>query len=410
MNNTCKVLFGAMLGVLAMGAEKANWPQWQGPNRDNLSTDTGLLKEWPKGGPPLAWKATGLGRGYSSVAIADGKIYTMGTIDGASCVVALDDGGKNLWTAKIGPENGNFGGYPGTRSTPTVAGDKAYAMTQSGDLACVNVADGKIVWQKNMTKDFGGEMMSMWGYSESVLVDGDNVICTPGSKQGAFLALDKNTGAIIWRTKEITDKASYSSFVVATIAGQKQYVKLTDKRVVALKPEDGSVLWQMPRTGATAVIPTPIVRGDDVWVTSGYNAGSQLFHVSAEGGKLTAKQVYANKFCDKHGGDVLVGDYIYGCSERGILTCMKWADGQETWTKPDLGLGSITAADGRLYFRDEKKNMYLIDTASDTCKIISQFPQPDHVKGDIWAHPVVCGGFLYLRDGDILLCYDVHQK
>jgi outer membrane protein assembly factor BamB len=223
-----------LMGAWSWAAQPAEWPQWQGPNRDNLSTDTGLLQKWPEAGPPLAWKQTGLGRGYSSVAIAGGHIYTMGDIDGNACIIALDMTGKHLWSAKIGPAAPDGKNYPGTRATPTVDGQVVFGLSQMGDLGCVNVADGSIVWTKNLIKDFQGEMMSSWGYSESVLVDGDNVICMPGGDAGAFLALNKKDGQQVWRNAKNTDKASYSSFVLATICGQKQYVKLTAKSLLAL--------------------------------------------------------------------------------------------------------------------------------------------------------------------------------
>ena len=412
MNIACKVLMGVLLGIMALAADKApspNWPQWQGPRRDNFSTDTGLLKKWPDGGPPLVWKATGMGRGYSGVAIADGKIYTMGDIDGSSCVIALDSGGKILWTSKIGPDTGNKN-YPGTRSTPTIDGDKLYVLTQGGDVACVNAADGNVVWRRNLINEFAGEMVTQWGYCECVLVDDNKVICNPGSKDGAFLALDKNTGDQVWRNKEITDKGSYSSFILATIGGQKQYIKLDHMRLAALKPEDGSILWQALRHRGGQTVPTPIVRGNDIWVTSG-GGGSELYHVDVKDGKFSASKVYANDYSDNHSGDVVVGDYIYGCAENGVLKCMRWADGKEMWTAHDTDKASITAADGRLYLRDEKKTMYLIEATPESFKLISRFDPPDRAKGvPNWSHPIVCGGFLYLRDQDVLLCYDVRQK
>ena len=405
----------------------AQWPQWQGPTRDNISTDTGLLQKWPEGGPPLLWKATGLGRGYSSVAIAGGHIYTMGDLNGSSCIVALDMDGKNLWSTAIGPTAKVD--YPGTRSTPAIDGDLAFGLTQGGEIGCVSLADHKLLWHKNMVTDFGGDIMNGWGYSESVLVDGDNVICTPGwpseakskkrgkaapaaVKSGTVMALNKKTGEFVWRTTSLMDKASYSSLTVAQIAGQRQYVGQTDSHVFGINPADGTILWQVDRAAqkAAAVVPTPIVRGDDVWVSCGYGIGTNLFHISNAGGHFKAEPVYASHdLCDKHGSDVLVGDYVYGTTDPGFIKCLSFATGKEAWKTPGP-LGAFVVAGSQLYFRGEKGTVCLLEATPTAYKVISQFEQPDRSEDLAWAHPVVCGGKLYLRDEEILLCYDLRAK
>ena len=390
----------------------SSWPQWQGPDRTNVSSETGLLQKWPDAGPPLVWEVKGMGGGFSGVSIAGGHIYSMGDIDNASCVFALEqETGKKIWSTKLGAAVGG-NGYPGTRGTPTVDGELVYAMNQFGDIACVEAATGKVVWNKSMTADFGGKMMSKWGYAESLLVDGGNVICTPGGPDGTIIALDKKTGQPVWRSKGLTDSAAYSSLIIEEIGGVRQYIGLTSAHVFGISAADGGLLWEAARIGKTAVIPTPVYHDNDVFVTSDYGAGAQLFHISADAGKLSAAQAYTVKdFSVHHGGVVLVGDYIYGSSDPGILKCLRFKDGKEMWKDREPGKGAITAADNRLYFRNESTGtMYLIEITPDAYKLVSQFDQPDRSAAKAWPHPVICGGKLYLRDEDVLLCYDVKTK
>ena len=392
------------------GRRGGDWPQWRGPARDNISKETGLLKEWPEKGPPLAWKAKGVGQGYSTVAVAGDRIYTMGDRGDASYVHALQlDGGKNVWSAKVGRPGGN---YEGTRSTPTVDGDRVYAQGQYGDLVCLDAASGKEQWRKNLEKDFGGKMMSGWGYSESVLVDGDKVACTPGGDRGAIVALNKKTGDVVWRTEDFTDEAAYSSLVPAEIGGKRQYVQLTGESVVGISAENGSVLWGAKRHGETAVIPTPIVSGNLVFVTSGYDIGCNLFRVTPGGGKFSVEQAYANKDMENHhGGVVLVGDHVYGTSGN-MLVCMELKTGKVKWKDRSVGKGAVAYADGHLYVRGEagEGEVALVEATPAGYREKGRFDQPDRSDQQSWAQPVVAGGKLYLRDQDLLLCYDVKGK
>ncbi len=403
-------------------SDAASWPQWRGPNRDDVSTETGLLKQWPEAGPKLLWKASGIGRGYSSVSIADAKLYTMGDKDGSSWVEALDLGGsgKILWSTKVGKAGGN---YDGTRSTPTIDGSHIYALGQFADLVCLQAADGKEVWRKNLQKDFGGAMMSGWNFTESVLVDGDHVICTPGGAKGTMLALDKKTGEPIWQSLDITDKAAYSSVIAADIGGVHQYIQLTGNpgkkgqpppgHIFGVEAKTGKVLWSAEREGETAVIPTPIYFDGYVFTTSGYGAGCNCFKVAMEGGKFAATQAYASReMSDHHGGVVRVGDYLYGHSDNGGWKCMEMKTGKVMWKNPGVGKGSLTCADGHLYLRSESGNglIALVGASPEGFKETGSFNQPNRAKENSWPHPVVCGGKLYIRDQDVLLCYDVKNN
>lgn len=388
------------------------WPQWQGPRRDNVSTETGLLKQWPPGGPPLLWKGHGIGGGFSTVSVANDKIYTMGDLEDGCYLLALDLDGKVLWKTKVG-NTGGGAGYPGPRCEPAVSGDSVVCLGQFGDLVCADANSGSPRWHKNMKSDFNGKMMSGWGYAESPLIDGNAVICTPGGSDGTMIALDLKSGAPLWRCKAITDNASYSSVVPATIAGRKQYIQLTDKSVFGVAAKDGKLLWRADRAGKTAVIPTPIVKGDEVFVTSGYNAGCNLFKITGTGDKLEAREIYANRnMSDHHGGVVLVGDYLYGSKDPGLLTCLDFQTGQIKWKDRGPGKGATIYADGKLYCREENSGqMFLVDATPDGYHLVSSFDQPDRDKKyKAWPHPVIANGRLYLRDQDLLLCYDLRQK
>ena len=269
-----------------------HWPQWRGANRDNVSADTGLLTEWPEGGPPLSWKATGLGTGYAGVSVAAGRVFTMGDGPDAAHVRALrESDGQPLWSAKVGPPAGG-GGFPGPRCTPAVDTETGllYALGQHGDLVCLEVETGHERWRKHLANDlagvqiargFTGKEIDPWGYSESPLLDGDRLVCTPGGPEGTVAALDKATGQVLWRSKGLTDTAVYTSRTPAEVGGRRQYVVLTGFTVAGVAADTGQVLWQVRRMGGTATVPTPVVSGDLVYVTSGYYVGCNLFRVTA---------------------------------------------------------------------------------------------------------------------------------
>jgi outer membrane protein assembly factor BamB len=392
-------------------AETSDWPQWRGPNRDGVSTETGLLKEWPKDGPPLLWKATGLGAGFSSVAVMRQRVFTSGDKSDANYLVALNRvGGSILWSTRLGKAGApGWGGFAGPRATPSVDGDLVFALGQYGEVICANISDGKEIWHKHLTDDFGGPLPE-WGFSESPLVDGDQVLLTPGGPKGTMVALNKNTGALVWQTKDWSDDAHYSSIVVAEIGGVRQYVQLTEKSLAGISPKDGAVLWKAPRKGATAVIPTPICAGEYVYVTSGYGIGCNLFKV-AQGSSSTATEVYASKVMqNQHGGVVKIGDYLYGHSDGKGWTCQNFKTGEAVWQeKSKLDKGSVAYADGLLYCREESENgvVALVEATPAGFVEKSRFKPIDRSGKKSWPHPVIAGRQLYLRDQDLLFCYDL---
>jgi outer membrane protein assembly factor BamB len=405
-----------LLGLSAVATVQANdWPQWRGPNREAVSPETGLLKDWPAGGPLLAWKATGVGTGYSTVSVAQGRIFTVGDKGKESFVVALNAAdGKEIWSARLGKAGApGWGGFEGPRSTPTVDEELAFAVGQWGEFVCLDAATGKERWRKDFARDFDAPRPE-WGWAESPLVDGDKVVFTPGGKDGAVVALNKRTGAPVWRSTEFTDAAHYASLIVAEIGGVRQYIQLTAQSVAGIAASDGKLLWRAPRKGATAVIPTPIYHDGLVYVTSGYGAGCNLFRITAAGGKFTATQVYANKvIVNHHGGVVRVGAHVYGHSDSKGWTCQELKTGKEIWQdKRELGKGSIAYADGRLYLRKEdgKGTVALVEATPAGYREHGRFDPPTRSDKNSWAHPVIAQGKLYLRDQDVVLCYDVMPK
>lgn len=435
------LLLSAGFVFASLTALAADWPQFRGPNRDGVSRETGLLKAWPDGGPKLAWKVNGLGAGFSGVSTSSGRLFTMGEDEASSYVYALEEStGKVLWKTKIGAIGGGQG-YPGPRCTPTVDGNLVVALGQFGDLVAMEASSGKQLWRVNLQKDLGGAMMSGWGYSESPLIDANKVVCTPGGAQGTVVALDRQTGKVLWRTKEWTDKAAYSSIVVAEIHGVRQYVQLTgdtggsrggkkgsDKKsgetkkteeatpghVAGIDPATGKILWKAARTGQVAVIPNPIVSGDLVYVTSGYRNGCNLFRVEKSGAGFSATQVYANKdITNHHGGVVLSGGNVFGFSDNSGWLWQDLKSGKivQTWPQKEFGKGAVTMADGMFYLRLEKDpgTIVLLDPSTDGVKVAGRFNQPDRSKKNSWPHPVVSNGRLYIRDQDVLLAYNVKQ-
>ena len=392
-------------------ANNFDWPQWRGPDRTDVSKESGLLKSWPEGGPKRVWLYENAGAGYSGPAIVNGKFYILGTRDGGEILLVLDaNTGKELRTTKLDRIHDDDRG-DGPRGTPTVDGDRVYAMTGRGTVLCVSATDGKILWQVTM-QSLGGEV-PRWGYSESVLVDGQRVICTPGGSKGALAAFDKMTGKLLWQSKEFKDPAHYSSIVPARINNTAQYVQRTEKSVVGIAVEDGKLLWETSFPGRTAVAPTPIVRGNEVYVTAGYGAGCKMVRIEP-GNKVTV--VYENKVMkNHHGGVVLIGEHIYGHNDLAWV-CQNFKTGEEVWSHAAFRKGAVAAADGMLYCIEEGRGLVaLVEATPEGWKEKGQFKLDPQTKiraarGMIWTHPVISNGKLYLRDQDLISCYDIKAK
>jgi len=388
----------------ALAQADANWPQWRGPNRDGVSKETGLLKEWPAQGPALVWKASGAGSGYSSFSIAKGRLYTMGLRGDREFVIAFDlTNGKEVWATPHGRAFRNDRG-DGPRGTPTVDADRIYALGGSGDLSCLEAGSGKIVWTKNVLREFGGSNIQ-WGISESPLVMGNKVLVNAGGRNASIVALNKENGAVIWKSQ--SDEAGYSSAIPLQVNGGTQVVFFTAQRALGLDVNDGRLLWEYGKpANNVANVATPIVRGNRVFISSDYGTGGGVVEIKADG---RAQEIYFTKdMRNHHSSSVLVGDYLYGFSSS-ILTAMKFDTGEIAWRDRSVGKGSLVYADGNLYCFSENGVVGLVEAT----------PTGYHEKGRFriqqgelptWTHPVVAGGRLYLRDQDTIYAFDVKQK
>jgi outer membrane protein assembly factor BamB len=417
-----RLLFVIVLTALPVAAGEPDWPQFRGPKRDGLSPDKGLVKSWPADGPRLAWKAERVGEGFSSVAVVGDKVLTMGDLDDACFVFAVGrEDGRKLWQAKVGKPGGGSG-YPGPRCTPTVDGDNVYAIGQHGDFVCVALANGKERWRVNFLKDFKGSS-GAWQYSESPLVDGEKVLCTPGGREATMLALNKKNGKIVWKGYTPDgESAGYSSIMPCRAGGVHQYVTLTSVSVVSFAADSGKFLWRHGGTSRRfadniANIPTVVLFDDPnrIFASAGYNRGGALIEVYAAGGRLDTKEVYWSKeLCNKHGGVIRVGDHLYGdLDDQGKIWCADAKTGTLRWVRKDDsdggGSAALVYADGMVYVRYQNGWVSLVNADPKAYKQVSTFRVPNG-RGNCWAHPVVIGGRLYLRERDVIWCYDVAQK
>ena len=405
------IAFLATAVLTATPLLSADWPQWRGAERVGHSPDTSILAPWPKSGPKQTWVFKDAGVGYSSFSIVGTRLFTMGARQESEQVICLDTTtGKEVWATSLGPVYENNWG-DGPRSTPTVDGDHLYALSATGILACLNIKDGTEVWKVDVVKSLGGELQG-WGYTESVLIDGDHVICTPGGQQGTMAALHKKTGAVVWQSSKLKGPAQYSSPIRIEVNGQPQYAQLLMNKVVGIAPKDGALLWETSFPGRVAVIPTLVFHDNSVYATAGYGTGCQMIKLDG----AEPEVVYEEKsITNHHGGVIVVDGKIYGHSDKGGWTCQDFLTGKIEWQDESLGKGTCTYAAGHLICVDENDGTVVLATAKpDKWQEISRFklaPQTSIRKkeGRIWSHPVVVNGRLYLRDQDLIFCYNVQK-
>jgi outer membrane protein assembly factor BamB len=383
-----------------------DWPQWRGPDRSGVSRETGLLAAWPKGGPPQIWMTPDLGAGYGSIAVAGDRIYVQGMRNRQSVVTSLVRAtGKPAWVRILGPARDNDRG-PGPRGTPTVDADRVYVLTENGDLAALRAADGTVIWQRDVLKDFGGENLN-WLISESPLVDGNVVIVTPGGRSGGMVALDKMTGKTVWASRELRDEAGYASAIAADVQGVRTIMTLTSDAAVGVRRSDGKLMWRYTAVAnRTANAATPVYADNKVFFSSAYGTGGALLALRAAGGDVHADEVYFTRdMQNHHGGMVLLNGYLYGFNNS-ILTCLEFATGKVLWRDRSVGKGSITAADGHLYVLGEDNVMGLAEATPAGYREKGRFTIRDQNLPS-WAHPVVSGGRLYIRNQGTLTSYDI---
>ena len=387
--------------------EASNWPRFHGPEGDNISTDTGLLKEWPEQGPRLGFVAKGIGHGFAGVTIAGGLIYTCGNIDGKTVITALDLEGNTLWQVENGAAWTED--HKGARGTPTINGERLYHESPIGEVICLEAKTGERVWSLNILDEFGGKNIQ-WALAESLLIDGDRVICCPGGPNAAVVALDKTTGKTVWKSASAAgDLAGYCSPTLAEYGGLRMIFVMTAEAVIGVNADTGDLLFRFPhKTRYDVNVLKPIFHDGRLFISSGYDSGSEMLKVGVDGQKALAEGVWRNKDLDNHHGGVLLLDgYLYGSSSGGTWVCLDWKTGKTIYQARGVGKGSLTCAEGMLYTLSEKSKMGLVEATPSGHEVISEFSIPEGGEGPSWAHPVVCGGRLYIRHGDFLYAYDV---
>ncbi|MFW6171951.1 MAG: PQQ-binding-like beta-propeller repeat protein, partial [Planctomycetota bacterium] len=419
------LLLGATLAAGDGDAGFGYWPQWRGVNRDGISPDTGLRQDWEASPPELVWMAEGLGSGWASVSLVGSSIYTTGDLDQGQGVIAINAADGSVRWAQAVTDGKPDHSYPGGRCTPTVDGDRLYVVTsdeETGGIVCLRADDGSVLWEIGFQETWDGKMMSQWGFSESPLVDGDWVLCTPGARDAMMVALDKTTGAEVWRCPlpddgELKEGAGYSSIVVSEGGGIKQYVQLVGCGVIGVRARDGRFLWSYEAVAnRTANIPTCITRGDYVFSATGYNQGAGLVKLVPDGNGVKAQEEYfltGRTLQNKHGGMLLIDDYLYlgHGNARGYPICVEFETGEVAWGgRRQRGVGrgeaSVVYADGNVIFRSSNGTLALFAASPEGFQLKGTM-EPEYQEGKSWAHPVVTGGRLYLREQDKLMCYDL---
>ena len=404
-------LFASTLLLATAAAQQPSsteWFQWRGANRDGISSETGLLQDWPKSGPPQAWRSAGVGNGYSSFSASGGRLYTLGARGSNEYVIAIDRAtGAKVWETLNGRRYQNDRG-DGPRSTPTVDGDRLYVFGGSGDLTCLEAATGKKIWSINLVQKFGG-VNPYWGYSESPLIVGDRILVNAGGRRASIVAVSKADGSTLWQ--QHNDGAGYSSPVLMRTGSLNQVIFFTESHTLAVDPRDGRLLWTYNKANnGTANVATPIVRGTRVFVSSDYGTGAALLDVRAAGNIATANEIYFTRdMRNHHASSVLVGDHLYGFSSS-ILTVLKFDTGAMVWRDRSVGKGSLIFADNRLYLYSEDGVIGLAEASPTGYREHGRFSLAQQSGSPTWSHPIIANGLLIIRDQDTVYAYDVRAK
>jgi outer membrane protein assembly factor BamB len=407
-------LFAYLPGLKANAQTNPEWPCFNGPDRTNKSTETGLLKDWPKDGPKLKWTVSGLGEGYSSVSLGGGFLYTAGKNSNQTCVFCFDMEGRPVWKKPNGEAWSTTlsyaSSYTGARSTPTYDNGLLYHLGELGRLTVFNAKTGDVIWQKELAKDFDAEVPE-YGYTESVLVDGDYLFVRPFGKKGFQVCLDKRTGELIWASNEIGGKPGFCSMVLDEFGGYHQIIGSVGDGYYGVNAQNGKLLWKAEIVNQRELnISDAIVYKNYIFVSSGYGKGSILYRLKTSGNEIVPEIVWQSALMDNHhGGVILHNGFLYGAgsNSRGWY-CLDFETGKEMWKTG--GKGSLTYADGMLYLLDERGNMKLVKAAPEKFEVLGDFNVPKGGEGMYWAHPVVCGGTLYIRHTDKLYAYDISGK
>ena len=398
------LVLGGMLTLTSFAQDIA---QWRGSNRDGSYSETGLLKSWPEEGPGLLWHYDDLGEGHSSAAVTRDRIFTAGMTNGIGYIFSFTIDGKLLWKVPYGEDWTES--WPGTRSTPLVYDGKVYFISGFGKLVCMSADKGDKIWTLDVLKDLHGRNIK-WGVTENLLIDGNKLYCTPGGADTNVVALDRNTGKLIWISKGNSEKSAYCSPMLITLANRKIFVTQTENSILGIDAADGKLLWRHDQPNKYSVhANTPLFHNGTLYCVSGYGQGGVMLKIAADG---SAKQeLWRNKSLDtRMEGVVLVNDRIYGSDDSNkAWWCLDWKTGKEIYSEKITNKGNIIFADGRLYCYGDSGEIVLVKPMPDGFTKISSFKVP-YGSNQHWAHPVIANGRLYVRHGNSLMVYDLKQK
>jgi len=411
------VLVASLVVALAQSPSgRHDWAEFRGPRRDNKSPDTNLARRWGGGGPKLIWKARGIGHGWAGVSVASDRLYTAGAIDGKTVITSLDLAGKRIWRATTAPAF--KGSYPGARGTPTIVADRLYHINGNGYAVCLDAKTGDSIWSVDTHARFGGRLV-LWGVSESPLVVGRRVICTPGGRKVALAALDKDTGKTVWTCTGLDDKPAYTTPILVEYGGLRQVVTIMANFAVGVSLDTGRLLWKYPhKVPYEANCVTPVYVSGKVLLSGTWGRGASLLKLNVTGKACAVKEIWRSKALDnEHGGIIAVDGYIYGQADGNHknrrMTCLDLKTGKAMWSTPRLAgkrTSTLTFADGMFYVMTDEGEVALVRPNPKRLEVVSSFNLPKGGKGAAWAHLVICNGRMYVRHGEFLYVYDVRAK
>lgn len=404
MRNMRSLFFTILISAFCIGLGAQDIAQWRGPNRDGIYTETGLMKKWPDAGPKLLWHYDELGDGHTSAAVTGTSVFTSGMINGKGNIFAFDLKGKLLWKKEYGTEWTES--HNGVRSTPLVIKDKLYFLSAFGQLFCLNTSDGTTLWTVDLVKEYGARNIQ-WGLTENLLSDGNVLYCTPGGSDAGVVALDRNTGKMIWKSKGTDEKSAYCSPILIKLQNKKIIVTIMQFSIFGFDASTGNQLWKSEFKMNPDVHPnTPVYIDGYLFCTSGYGLGSVMLKLAADGSSVS--EVWKNATCDpKTGGVVILNGRIYGTGDRNRkFFCLDWKTGKELFSIRELAPANIIADDGLLYVYCESGKVNLVEPKADGFNIISSFAVP-FGENPHWAHLVIKDKKLYVRHGTSLMVYDI---
>jgi outer membrane protein assembly factor BamB len=399
-------LFAILFLCLSVASSAQEATKWRGVNSSGIYAVDKLMAQWPADGPQVLWSFGGLGQGFSSPAFANDKIYINGMVDGQAVLFVLDQNGKELQQFKYGKEF--EASYPGTRSTPTIVGDLSYLLTGNGKLTCLNLKTGKLVWEKDFLTQMDGINIT-WGYTESLLIDGDKLYCTPGGKNNNVMALNRMTGETIWNCNGLGELSAYCTPLLIKLPARQLLVTHTASHVLGIDASSGKLLWSFEHTNQWAVHPnTPIYFENKLFVFSGWGQGAEMLKLSPDGSSVT-KEWDVKSFDNRQGGAVLLNGFLYGSGDADrSWQCIDWKTGERKYSSTEMGKGVVIAANNRLIGYSEKGELFLADADPTGLKVVSKTKVTLGTEQH-WAHPVINKGILYLRHGNMLIAYKISE-